>query len=162
MKLIPLTRGLFAQVDDADYGAVSAFKWYAQRSGNGFYAARGARRADGRHTIQYLHQFLMPGAKEIDHIDGNSLNNCRSDNLRACTHQQNLQGFQRKKAGKTSKFRGVCWFSLRRKWKAEIKVSGRTVHLGVFSNEEDAARAYDDAARKFRGEFASPNFKEGF
>lgn len=158
MKTIPLTQGKVALVDDADYAAVSQFKWCAMKIGRRFYAVRNVRRPDGKVANQYMHRFLMPGAAEVDHINGDGLNNSRENNLRSVTTRQNRQAFKRKAAGKTSKFRGVSWRKERGKWRAHIQVYGKFVHLGTFSNEIDAARAYDAAALKYFGEFAHLNF----
>lgn len=157
MKTIPLTQGKVAFIDDADFEAVSQFKWYANKVGRRFYARRDFVKPDGEWTHQYLHHFLLPEVGRIDHRDGNSLND-QHHNLRPSTHQQNLQGFQMKKVGATSKFRGVCWNKLARKWEAQIEVDGKKIHLGLFESEIDAAKAYDKAARKHFKEFASPNF----
>jgi hypothetical protein len=94
----------------------------------------------------------------VDHIDRNPLNNTRA-NLRFCTHSEN----QRNKASKplsTSKYLGVHWHKKDCKWQATIRVEGKKVYLGSFKSEEDAARAYDAAAREHHGQFANPNFKE--
>lgn len=156
MKLIPLSQGKFAMVDDADFEAVNAFKWYAKANrSSGWYAARNVGKPDGTRTTQKLHQFLMPGVSMIDHKDGDKLN-YRRDNLRPCTLSQN-QWNARKRRG-TSKFKGVTWFSPTRKWMARICFEGNPYSLGCFFSEIDAAKAYDAAARKFFGEFARPNF----
>lgn len=157
MKTIPLTRGLVALIDDADYAAVSQFKWYAMKRGRQFYAVRTIRKPDGKRTAQYLHQFLMPGVPRIDHLDGNGCND-QQHNLRAATHAQNMQGFQHKRRGTTSKFRGVSWNKPARKWLARIRVCGKDLHLGCFDSEEDAARARDTAALKYFGKNAHLNF----
>lgn len=157
MKTIPLTQGYFATVDDADYPAVLAHKWYAHRMGRRVYAERHIRRPDGSRTTQCLHQFLMPNAESVDHINGDERNNCR-ENLRAATTQQNTRGFQRKPIGTSSRFRGVGWHSRDLRWVSRIRVNGKLFHLGYFSVEESAARAYDAAAREHFGEFACPNF----
>lgn len=157
MKTIELTRGKVAFVDDADYVAVSQFKWYAKEKEGLWYAARNLRKTDGKRTTQYLHQFLLPGVPEIDHRDGNGLND-RWENLRSVTHKQNMQGFRRKKAGLTSKFRGVSWHKRDLIWHAQIRADGKQIHIGYFENEIDAARAYDAAALKYFGKGAYLNF----
>ena len=105
-----------------------------------------------------LHRFLMdaPDGVEVDHIDGNGLNNCIR-NLRLVSHAQNLRGFQRKSLGCSSKYRGVDWYRAHQKWRAQINYRGRFYHLGYFYSEKDAARAYDVAAKKYFGEFAQSN-----
>lgn len=144
-------------VDDADYDAVMQFKWFAQKKINrGFYAARNTYK-DGKRGYQYLHQFLLPGVPEIDHADGDGLNDQRH-NLRPATHQQNCRGFRYKKIGASSRFRGVSWSEERQKWEAKLKADGKTIHMGRFTIEEDAARARDKATLKYYGPDAQFNF----
>lgn len=158
MKLIPLTQGKFAMVDDEDFDAVSQFKWHAKKLGRRVYATRSIKKPNGKYSLQLMHRFLMPDVPEIDHEDGNGLNNQRKSNLRPATTQQNAQGFRRKSSGKTSKFRGVSWHKKAGKWRAYICLDDKHKHLGHFNSEIDAAKAYDIAARKYFGDFASPNF----
>ena len=62
----------------------------------------------------------------------------------------------------TSRYKGVCWDAARGKWVAQIRANGPKLNLGGFANEGDAARAYDEAARRLHGEFARVNFpREG-
>lgn len=156
MKLIPLTQGKFAMVDDADFEAVNAHKWYASKDGPRFYVRRNIPRVGGRQATQRLHQFLLPGVSLVDHRDGNGLNNQR-ENLRLPTNQQNALN-RRKFASASSKFKGVCWNYEATKWVAYITFSGQRIFLGYFPSETDAARAYDAAARTHFKDFACPNF----
>lgn len=167
MKEIQLTQGQVTIVSDEDYERASAHKWYANpRKGHGgasFYAVRSVRLPNGKRRLQYLHRFLLglePGDKTRrgDHINGDTLDN-RRENLRIVTNRQNQQAFRRKVPGTSSKFRGVYWNKRDQKWCAQIKPDGaKQIHLGYFDVEEDAARAYDAAARAYFGEFAQPNF----
>lgn len=152
MMLVPLTQGRFASVDAADWAAVMQFKWSFQVRDRRCYAARKVGRKN-----QYLHKFLMPGRGMIDHRDGDGLNNQRN-NLRPANDSTNQQGFQRKRAGSSSKFRGVRWHSQGKKWQARLTLNKKEIYIGLFSSEEAAARAYDKAAREHFGEFATPNF----
>lgn len=99
-----------------------------------------------------------PEGMQVHHVNGDALDN-RRDNLRVCTKQQDTHGFQLKRSIKaTSRFRGVSWFKRDQNWKAQIMLDGHQRHIGYFNCEEDAARAYNIAAKELFGEFASPNF----
>lgn len=151
---VPLSRGHIALVDDADAERVLAHKWSARPVGKTVYAQRSVRRDDGRWTTQLLHKFLT-GYAITDHRNGDGLDNRRA-NLRDATHAQNLSN-RRTPIG-ASGLKGVTWHKSRSKWRAQITSHGTNHHLGYFSTREDAARAYDMAAREMHGEFASPNF----
>ena len=150
MKTIPLTRGLVAKVDDADYGWLSKFKWYAQRTAPGiFYAARGHG--------SLMHREILPGASQVDHINQDKLDNQRH-NLRAADSRKNKANIKRKK-NNTSGFKGVSWNKRKGCWTADITSFGKHKYLGQFKVVSDAAKAYDDAAKKEFGEFACVNFQ---
>lgn len=106
----------------------------------------------------YLHRLIMgePRGKKVDHINGNGLDNRRS-NLRVTTHKLNLAN-QRAQLGRSSKYKGVAWNKRSQRWEAYIKVDGRKYNLGLFATEKAAANAYDLAALEAWGEFARPNF----
>lgn len=157
MKTILLTQGKFALVDDEDYESLLQFNWCAAKTGRRVYAVTRVRGVGGKWTTLSMHRFLLPDSKEVDHRNGDGLDN-RRKNIRAATGQENQRGFKRKKIGASSQFRGVHWHKGGNKWQALIKISEKRSHLGLFVDEEDAARAYDAAAKKFFGEFANLNF----
>lgn len=123
------------------------------------YAHACGRRLD---ETTYMHRLilgLVPGdGQRVDHRDLNGLNNVRS-NLRLCTSSQNLANGPRR-VDNTSGYRGVGWDRQHRRWVAKIQVRGRTMNLGLFRSPEQAALAYDAAAREHFGEFARPNFSD--
>ena len=158
MKLIKLTRGQFAQVDDEDFEWLNQFKWYALKSGNTFYARRGIK-INGRWTCTSMHKMIMGDSKlklDIDHGDGNGCNNQR-DNLKFCTHMENMMN-RRIQNNCSSVYKGVSWSKRANKWHGYIRVNKQRRHLGYFIVEEDAARAYDAAAIKYFGGFKRLNF----
>lgn len=138
MKEILLTQGKVALVDDDDYNEISKYKWYAHKNRNTFYAHRTEKIP--KRTIHQMHRIILNprNGLQIDHIDGNGLNNQKS-NLRLVTRRQNLQNSHIKKS---SAFPGVLWYKQTKKWQAKIKISGRTRHLGYFKDELEAATAY--------------------
>jgi len=161
MKTIPLTQGKFALVDDADYEWINQLCWHALQPGSRrtFYATRTVRMGKGKRKREWMHRLILglqPNDKrQCDHIDGNGLNNVRS-NLRPCTNQQNHQSQRKWKAG-TSKYKGVWWRSDVHKWQSYIRVNLKLIYLGYFDSEADAATAYNEAALKHFGEFALLN-----
>lgn len=163
-RLIPLTRGMFAVVDAADYASLSVFKWQARKSPTGgmWYAGRGKKVAGKSLTILMHRQILgiTDSSILIDHQDRNGLHNWRG-NLRICTRAQNQSNRTKPSSGKTSAFKGVHWMKGERKFCAKIKVNRRVIVLGKFADEILAAQAYDRAAIEHHGEFACLNFPGG-
>ncbi len=163
MKLIPLTQGQFAQVDDEDYDYLMQFKWYARKGKNTYYVVRNSERdLDYKQHTLFMHRIILnvtdPNVK-IDHKDRNGLN-CQKGNIRTATSSQN--GANRTPYGK-SKYLGVYLVhpnaKNRRKtiaYRIEIKHIDKKIQK-QFKTEEQAALAYNELALKYHGEFANLN-----
>lgn len=182
MKLIQLSKGKFAQVDDKDYDYLMQWKWRINRGKSGDYAARTAWAGYKIRKKITMHRLLMNVDNpkiQVDHKDRNTLNNQKS-NLRICTNAQNTRN--RKSAeGSTSKYLGVhknirkksymtkrgYVTNIKEKWVAKITISTtprKEKTLGAWDYNDDnevlAAKAYDEAAKIYHGEFANLNFKD--
>lgn len=154
---VPLSQGLVALIDAADAERVLAHKWTARRSVNTFYALRNIyHRGEPRRTV-FLHAFLT-GYLLTDHRNGNGLDNRRA-NLREATRTENNRNVGQR-SDNTSGFKGVSWNKQRQKWVAYIMIDKRQRFLGHYDNPEDAAHAYDAAAREGFGEFAWVNLPD--
>ena len=157
VQRIPLANGRgFAQVSDAKAELAGRYSWSLKtnRYGGRYACAYVPGSADSQGRGQkkiYLHQ-LVTGWRYVDHEDGDGLN-CCDDNLRKATHAQNMANMKANR-GSSSRFKGVGWSAAAGKWRARI----RHRHLGVFADEEEAARVYDAAALAEWGEFARLNF----
>lgn len=145
-------RKVSVMVDDCDFGFLSQFNWQVDKFG--------CVKTHGNKTQKriLIHRLLLkaPDSLEVDHIDGNRLNNQRS-NLRLATSSQNKCNRGARKDCESG-LKGVSWHSQREKWIARIKSPyGKYLHLGLFSDKLEAARAYDKASREQHGEFAFVN-----
>jgi hypothetical protein len=150
-KIIPLTQGKVALVDDNDYKWLNQWKWY-------MYAIRGlfyARRGNGGSLMHRLILGAPPGV-QVDHRNGDGLDN-RRGNLRLASHAENQHNQKLSRINNTSGYKGVTWSKERRKWRAQIGVDGKTHYLGYYNNKLDAARTYNAAAEKLFGPFARLN-----
>jgi hypothetical protein len=156
---IKLTREKSATVDSEDFEWLSVHSWFAHCG----YARRQASCRGGipRRTI-HMHREILKyhgydlDGLEVDHIDRNKLNN-RKRNLRVATRNQNVRNVP-KYRNNHSGFTGVSWHKGTKKWQAYIRVQRKQIYLGLFENLAKAARAYDSAAVRLHGDFATLNF----
>jgi len=159
MKLIPLTQGYSAMVDDADFEWLMQWKWCARIDRKKVYASRNAKDENMKWRTLPMHRFIMGVTDpkiEVDHKFGNGLDNQRK-NLRICTkaqNQMNSGGWSKS----VSKYKGVCWSRIGNKWVASIRFKGKSEHLGLFDSEILAAEAYDAKAIELFGSYAFLNF----
>jgi hypothetical protein len=160
MKEIELTQGFKTQVDDEDFECLNQWKWYACVCAGIHYA----RRTENKKKI-FMHRQILntPKGTEVDHLDHCGLNNQKS-NLRNCTSSQNKMN---KSPFGQSKYLGVEIKHTKSPngehehfyYSARICTNYKKQYIGSYKTEESAARAYDEAAKKYHGEFANLNFK---
>ena len=160
MAYVTLANGDEVVIDVADVPLVSREAWKLFTGRNDKKYAHASGRQYGHKGYILLHRLLMgvvdAGREvEVDHKNGNGVD-CRRDNMRLCTHQQNM--WNRSQPRTKSPYRGVSWNKRRRQWRAMIRISGRSITIGSFDDPADAARAYDEKARQLCGEFAVTNF----
>jgi len=176
MKTIPLTRGKAALIDDEDYERVNQYKWTAKpRTRRGITygwvarrnqwfgdpnvqtvmkSSKGDRIVNGYYKNLHLHRFIMnaPEGMVVDHIDGNGLNNQKS-NLRICTHSQNAMNSRTRSSNSTG-VRGVSFDSQTGKWRATITHKGKMKNLGRYKELEEAIGIRKEAEKEIFGDFA--------
>lgn len=156
MKVIQLTKGFAAIVDDADFMELAQYRWCYSGKSNG-YAVRRKKFPDGTAKLVYMHREIMgsPEGKEVDHRNRVRLDN-RRENLRVSTHAQNCQNMGKFPSNKSG-FKGVHFAKKNKNWVAQISCNGKMTHLGSFKTPEEASLAYNAAASRLHGEFANLN-----
>ena len=172
MKEIQLTKGYVALVDDEDYERLSQFTWRVNTCKRTNYAMR--HQTEGaipgktrkgkltekpkRHAVMMHRSILgdIPNGMDVDHIDHNGLNN-QKENLRICSRHGNTRNMRKSINKKSSPYKGVSWNKQKNKYTAQILVNGKIQYLGPFIDPKEGAKAYNEAAIKYYGEFASIN-----
>ena len=156
MREIELTKGYKTMVDDEDYEGVSQHKWFAHVDYRGGVYARRQRRDGNKQVTVLMHREItgVPRGMEVDHIDGETLDN-RRENLRVCTHSQNRKNTHGSHGDVL--YKGVCYNKGQDRYTAKIGCDGKQHWIGYFKTPEEAALAYNDAARRYHGEYACLN-----
>jgi len=160
VRIIPLTKGKFAIVDPDDYHWLSKYNWHVVTTNGFYYAARRARVSEcrSRGTVFMNREVLKPPRNLLaDHRNHHTLDN-RKSNLRPATYVENGRNRRKvTKRNKSSKYKGVSFHKSKKRWRAVISYQGRSIQLGEFKTELEAAKAYDKAAKFHFGEFACLN-----
>jgi len=159
-RRIPLTQGKYAVVDPEDFERLNKYKWYAVKDSRTFYAYRN-KRAGKKFVSLGMHRQILnpPDHLMVDHINHNGLDN-RKANLRLATCAQNSYNRRQVRKNKSSKYTGVSWKEWTKKWAVIICYKRKNIIVGYFEDEIQAAKAYDDAAKKYHGQFAKLNFPD--
>lgn len=153
---IPLTKSFVAIIDEGDLSLVKPYKWRASQAGSRWYAVASVPGSGKRSRNISMHRLLMgsPAGKLVDHRDNDGLNNTR-ENMRV-TDKRGNGANSRLQARNKSGAKGVYWDDQGGKWYAKITVNGKSRHLGRFTDRDEAAKAYANAAYDAHGEFANP------
>lgn len=162
-KQIKLTQGQVALVDDEDFESLNKFKWQAlwNDSTQSYYAYRAKGPWRSRITTHMAREILglvHNDGNQVDHRNKDTLDN-RRENLRVCTKSENMIN-RCKFKNSSSKYKGVYWNKTKKRWISQIQINGHRKSIGNFTNEIEAAKAYDAEARTHYGEFATFNFPE--
>lgn len=152
MKVIELTKGQVAIVDDEDFTELAQYRWQCTVTG---YARR--RKPGVKPTWVFMHREIVkpPTGCEVDHKNQNKLDNRRS-NLRVVTRQQNVWNRPVQPRNKTGA-KGVYFSKKIQKYYSRIRENGGYRYLGVFETVKAAKSAYDTEAKRIHGEFACLN-----
>jgi len=159
-RRIYLGEGYWTILEQDDYYRLRNFRWIVYGRGQSLYAFRFKFIGPNTTTMMSMHREIMKSTdgRFVDHRNCDSLDNRRS-NLRFATHAENNCN-RRKRKNTTSQFLGISFDKRTRNWAGVIVHKGKRIWLGRFDSEIEAARAYDEAAKKLFGEFARLNFPE--
>jgi AP2-like factor, euAP2 lineage len=161
MRAVQLTRGYVAVVDDGHYERVMAAGPWSANTRHNVYAERVFTARGGKLQKQSMGNFILgitgAGKTQVNYKNRNALDN-RMCNLRTCDLSQRSARARKYKKKTSSQFRGVSWDKRTRKWDARLRVRGKNMFLGLFTDELEAAAAWDAAARGNWGAFAFQNF----
>ena len=150
----------FFFIDRTDLENISAYSWRIYTTKNGYKRVETSINT-GNNKIKHilLSRYLLnpPSGIYVDHIDCNPTNNRRA-NLRLANRFENCQNAPKFIRGCSSIYKGVSWHTNKNKWIVSIMANNKSFHIGYFTDEILAAKAYDQKAKELFGEFANLNF----
>ncbi len=155
IKLIPLTKGYNAVVDAEEYVFFNKMDWFALTAKKSKVVYARSYDLKTRKPV-LMHKMIYPQWEEVDHIDGDGLNN-RKNNLRESTHSENMAN-RGMNSNNTSGYKGAYFHKISKCWYSAIKINGKMLYLGICKDVVEAARRYDVKAIELFGEFAQTNF----
>lgn len=167
---VKLTQNRIAKIDKCDSHLVACIKWYpiTGKDGQTYAYANSQYSPTLKKRISppiRMHRLIMnaKSGQIVDHINGNGLDNRRS-NLRFVNNSQNSQNQRTHKDKMHSKYKGVTYITSkqyrRKRWKVVIGINSKSIYLGAFMTEKEAAIAYRQAAKIFHGEYAHRSVKK--
>lgn len=156
--IIPLNKGQQTIISAQD-NDLARLKWNVIKRSAGYYAKRDIQKNNKTKCLK-LHRVILSRmlgrellrSEQVDHRDGDTLNNTR-ENLRLATNSQN-QANRKLTSQNSSGYKGVSWHKQHGKWHSQLMVNGNRMSLGYYDDPAEAHRVYWEAAQKHFGEFA--------
>lgn len=158
---VPGYEGLYSVTDDGRVWSERAQRFLVSTPNPNGYPQVNLRNKYGKGITKAVHRIMawaffgIKDSTALDHIDGNRANNLLL-NLRLCTPSQNQANSGLKKSN-TSGFKGVRYMPERKKWRSRITLNGKEIHLGYFTDQFSAVKAYDEMTTQLNGVFARTN-----
>jgi hypothetical protein len=160
-RRIYLGEGQYTKLDSADYYRLRDYRWYLTGMNGKFYVVRAEKVGNNRTKIKSMQREIIrpPKGKVVDHRNCDAQDNRRA-NLRSATRSENMMNRRKTSSKTSSKYIGVFRDKNRKKWTTRLRCKGKVVFCRQFDKEIEAAKARDEAVKKYRIDFARLNFPE--